>query len=32
MKPYEYVIYAVVIGVVLVLAIRWWWGKRRAVS
>jgi len=29
MKPYEYLIYAVVIGLVVVLAARWWWGKRR---
>ncbi|MCA1569199.1 MAG: DedA family protein [Chloroflexi bacterium] len=28
MKPFEYVIYAVVIGVALVLAGRWWWSKR----
>ena len=29
MKPYEYVIYAVVIGLAVVLVARWWWGKRR---
>ena len=29
-KPYEYVIYAVVLLVLLVLAARWWLGKRRA--
>jgi membrane protein DedA with SNARE-associated domain len=29
MKPFEYVIYAVVIGLVLLLLARWWWGKRR---
>ena len=28
-KPYEYVIYAVVIGLVVVLAVRFWWGKRQ---
>ena len=28
-KPFEYVIYAVVIGAILVLAGRWWWRKRR---
>jgi membrane protein DedA with SNARE-associated domain len=28
-KPYEYVIYAVVIGAVVVLAVRFWWGKRQ---
>ena len=28
-KPYEYVIYAVVLVGVLLLAGRWWWGKRR---
>lgn len=29
LKPYEYVIYAIVIGLVLVLVGRWWWGKRQ---
>ena len=29
-KPYEYVIYAVVAIAVLLLVGRWWWGKRRA--
>lgn len=29
MKPYEYVIYAVVIGLAVVLVARWWRGKRR---
>ncbi|MGH2382286.1 MAG: DedA family protein [Candidatus Limnocylindria bacterium] len=29
MKPYEYVIYAVVIGLVVVFVGRWWWSKRR---
>lgn len=28
-KPYEYVIYAVVVGLVLLLVARWWLGKRR---
>ena len=28
-KPFEYVIYAVVFGLVLLLLARWWWGKRR---
>lgn len=28
-KPYEYVIYAIVIGLVVVLVGRWWWSKRR---
>ena len=28
-KPYEYVIYAVVIAVVLALVVRFWWGKRQ---
>ncbi|MDQ3691430.1 MAG: DedA family protein [Chloroflexota bacterium] len=30
MKPFEYVIYVVVIGLVAVLAARWWWSKRRS--
>jgi membrane protein DedA with SNARE-associated domain len=30
MKPYEYLIYVVVIGVTAILVGRWWWGKRRA--
>lgn len=30
MKPYEYLIYVVVIGVTVVLVGRWWWGKRQA--
>jgi membrane protein DedA with SNARE-associated domain len=30
MKPYEYLIYVVVIGVTVILVGRWWWGKRRA--
>ena len=29
MKPFEYVIYAVVIGLVVLFAIRWWWRKRQ---
>ena len=29
LKPYEYVIYAIVIGLVLLLVGRWWWSKRR---
>jgi membrane protein DedA with SNARE-associated domain len=29
LKPYEYVIYAVVIGVVVIGVARWWWAKRR---
>jgi len=29
-KPYEYVIYAIVIGLVLLLVARFWWSKRRA--
>ena len=29
-KPYEYVIYAVVIGLLVVLIGRWWWSKRKA--
>ena len=28
-KPYEYVIYAVVIAIVVFLAVRFWWGKRQ---
>jgi membrane protein DedA with SNARE-associated domain len=28
-KPYEYVIYAVVIAVVVFLVVRFWWGKRQ---
>jgi membrane protein DedA with SNARE-associated domain len=28
-KPYEYVIYAVVIALVVFLAVRFWWGKRQ---
>lgn len=28
-KPYEYVIYVIVIGLALVLGGRWWWRKRR---
>jgi membrane protein DedA with SNARE-associated domain len=30
LKPYEYVIYAIVIGLVLLLLGRWWWSKRRS--
>lgn len=30
MKPYESLIYVVVIGVTVILVGRWWWGKRRA--
>jgi len=30
MKPYEYVIYALVIGGVLLLVGRWWWSKWRS--
>lgn len=29
MKPYEYVIYALVIGITVLLVARWWWGKRQ---
>jgi len=29
LKPYEYVIYAIVIGLVVALIGRWWWSKRR---
>jgi membrane protein DedA with SNARE-associated domain len=29
LKPWEYVIYAVVILAVVAFAIRWWWGKRQ---
>jgi membrane protein DedA with SNARE-associated domain len=29
LKPYEYVIYAIVFGLVAVLVGRWWWGKRQ---
>jgi membrane protein DedA with SNARE-associated domain len=32
MKPYEYVIYAIVIVGVLALVGRWWWSKRRSLS
>jgi membrane protein DedA with SNARE-associated domain len=28
-KPFEYVIYAVVIGAAVLFVARWWWGKRR---
>ena len=28
-KPYEYVIYAAVIGIVVLVVVRWQWGKRR---
>jgi membrane protein DedA with SNARE-associated domain len=28
-KPYEYVIYAAVVGLVVLLAARWWMAKRR---
>ena len=28
-KPFEYVIYAFVLGLVLLLLARWWWSKRR---
>jgi len=28
-KPFEYVIYAVIIGLVVLALVRWWWGKRR---
>ena len=28
-KPFEYVIYAVVIGLVVLFVARWWWGKRK---
>jgi membrane protein DedA with SNARE-associated domain len=30
LKPFEYVIYAVVIGAVLAFVGRWWWKKHRA--
>jgi membrane protein DedA with SNARE-associated domain len=29
LKPYEYVIYAVVIGLMVLFIARWWWTKRR---
>lgn len=29
LKPYEYVIYVIVIGLVALFAVRWWLGKRR---
>jgi membrane protein DedA with SNARE-associated domain len=29
LKPWEYVIYAVVILAVVAFAVRWWWGKRQ---
>ncbi len=29
-KPFEYVIYAIVIGLVVLFIARWWWGKRSA--
>jgi membrane protein DedA with SNARE-associated domain len=29
LKPYEYVIYAIVIGLAALLIGRWWWSKRR---
>lgn len=29
LKPYEYLIYALVIGLVAFIAVRWWLGKRR---
>ena len=29
LKPYEYLIYAVVLGLVALLVARWWWGKRQ---
>jgi membrane protein DedA with SNARE-associated domain len=32
MKPYEYLIYVVVIGITVILVARWWLGKRRARS
>jgi membrane protein DedA with SNARE-associated domain len=32
MKPYEYLIYVVVIGITLIIVGRWWWRKRRARS
>ncbi|MGI8999254.1 MAG: DedA family protein [Candidatus Limnocylindria bacterium] len=28
MKPYEYAIYAVVIGLIVLFVVRWWWGKQ----
>ena len=30
LKPFEYVIYVIVIGLVLILVGRWWWRKQRA--
>ncbi len=30
LKPFEYLIYAVVIGVAVLLVGRWWWRKRQA--
>ena len=30
LKPYEYLIYAVVLVLVAIVVARWWWGKRRA--
>jgi membrane protein DedA with SNARE-associated domain len=32
LKPFEYVIYVVVIGLVLLFVGRWWWSKRQAAS
>ena len=32
LKPYEYVVYVIVIGIVLALVGRWWWTKRAARS
>jgi membrane protein DedA with SNARE-associated domain len=29
LKPWEYVIYAIVILAVVAFAVRWWWGKRQ---
>nr|MBA3740856.1 hypothetical protein [Chloroflexota bacterium] len=29
LKPFEYVIYVVVIGLALLLVGRWWWNKHR---
>lgn len=30
LKPYEYVIYALVVGAVVLFVGRWWWSRRRA--
>ena len=32
LKPFEYVIYAVIIGLVVLVLVRWRWGKRRSAA